>query len=437
MTCSCTFAPDTVSASPQPTRHVNYALGMILGVEDYRQEFAYHSGRDRWIVRELGGYGTLSGLAVSVEDAGADGPRLRVTGGTAASPGGQLICVAADQCALLNAWLNREEVAAKVAQIDAEANPANEAVIKLWLTLCYTDCAVAPVPIPGQPCRSEEDLMAPSRVADDYCLALGFDPPAPGEADYLRLLGAYAAALPDDGGAAPSGAALTALLASVRTQARILFSPAAVEAADADVAEIPVHADVRALVMAELRRLWVTELRPAVVLPPCAPGGGEYDDCVALALLTVSVVNDGTQWEVVDAGSGAFEIDLDETTRPLLMSLALAASPFGIAPDSDEDSTPPGIEYVTASGNVSAAAGFALIRAADPATALTATIIGGGAGTPQRKLYLRNAGTAVATLKANNSGLIDGAETRDLAPGEQLLLAYDGTGSWRTAAGRK
>ena len=93
MTCSCTFAPDTVAASPDPTRHVHFALGMVLGVEDYGQEFAYHSGRDRWIMRELGGYGTLSGLAVSIEDAGSDGPRLRVTAGTAASPGGQLICV--------------------------------------------------------------------------------------------------------------------------------------------------------------------------------------------------------------------------------------------------------------------------------------------------------------------------------------------------------
>jgi len=436
MTCSCTFAPDTVAASSDPTRHVHFALGMVLGVEDYGQEFAYHSGRDRWIVRELGGYGTLSGLAVSIEDAGADGPRLRVTAGTASSPGGQLICVAADQCALLNAWLNRAEVAAKVMQVDAEQAPANEAVLKLWLTLCYASCAVAPVPIPGQPCRSEEDLMAPSRVADDYRLSLGFDPPAPGEADYLRLLAGYAAALPGAGGSPPGPAALKTLLEKVRRQARILFSPSAVEAEAADVASIGVHADARAQVMAELRRLWVSELRPQVVLPPCAPGGADYDDCVALAALTVSVVNGGTEWQVKDSGPGAFEIDLDETTRPLLMSLALAASPFGIAPAPGDGSAAAGIEYVTADGTIPATAGIALIRA-EPAGELAVEIAGGGAGSPQRRLYVRNAGSEKATLTADNSGLIDGAAELELEAGQARLLAYDGVGSWRTASGSK
>jgi hypothetical protein len=436
MSCNCTFAPDTVLPSPDPSRHVNFEVGMILGVEDYRQEFAYHSGRDRWIVRELGGYGTLSGLAVSIEDAGADGPRIRVTAGTAASPGGQLICVGADQCALLNAWLNRPEIAARVTQIGAERTPPNEAVLKVWLSLCYDSCPVAPVPIPGQPCRSEEDLMAPSRVVDDYRLSLGFEPPPLGEADYLRLMAAYGAALPDAGGAPPGPAALRTLRETVRKQARVLFSPTAVEAAAADVAAISVHPDVRPQVMAELRSLWITELRPKVVTAHCSPGGAIGDDCVALALLTVSVVNGGTKWEVLDAGPGAFEIDLDQGGRPILMSLAMAASAFGIAPDPAGGGTPPAIRYLTASGNVPAAAGLALIRAADPTLPLDATIVGGGGGNQQRKLFLRNAGTADATLSANNSGLIDGASNRVLAPGEHLLLAYDGAGSWRTAAGR-
>jgi hypothetical protein len=436
MSCNCTFAPDTVVSTPSPTRHVNFALGMVLGVDDYRQEFAYHSGRDRWLVRELGGYGTLSGLAVGVEDAGSDGPRLRVTRGTAASPGGQLICVGADQCALVNAWLNREDVAARIARIDAAQNPANDTVLKLWLTLCYDSCAVAPVPIPGQPCRSEEDLMAPSRVADDYRLALGFDPPALGEADYLRLLAAFAVALPDAGGAAPGGAALKTLLEQVRRQAWVLLSPTAIDVQAADVAAIAVHPDVRPQVMAELRRLWVSDLRPAIVASPCAEDAAEYDDCLPLALLTVGVVNDGTRWEVKNAGPGDFAIDLDESTRPILMSLALAASPFGIAPE-PAAAAAPSIEYVTASGNVPAGAGFALIRAAAPATPLTATIVGGGAGSPQRKLFLRNAGAQEATVKANNSGLIDGTAERVLAPGEQVVLAYDGDGSWFAAGGRK
>ncbi|MFZ1476275.1 MAG: hypothetical protein WAT18_00905, partial [Sphingorhabdus sp.] len=67
MSCSCTFSPATVPASSDPSKHVNFSTGMVLGVEDYRQEFAYHSARDRWIVREIAGYGTLSGLSVSLD----------------------------------------------------------------------------------------------------------------------------------------------------------------------------------------------------------------------------------------------------------------------------------------------------------------------------------------------------------------------------------
>ena len=66
-------ALDTVDFDP--TQHVNYAKGMVLGVDDFRQEFAYLSGRDQWLVRDAIGYGTASGLHVFVESDGADGPR--------------------------------------------------------------------------------------------------------------------------------------------------------------------------------------------------------------------------------------------------------------------------------------------------------------------------------------------------------------------------
>ena len=49
MTC---FAPTLVSPSAtaqDPTKHVNYVLGMVLGVDDLTQEFGYLSQRDQWI----------------------------------------------------------------------------------------------------------------------------------------------------------------------------------------------------------------------------------------------------------------------------------------------------------------------------------------------------------------------------------------------------
>ena len=60
---------------PDPGKHVNYTLGMILGVDDFVQEFTYLNGRDQALARDLVGYGTVSGLQISVES-DARGPRV-------------------------------------------------------------------------------------------------------------------------------------------------------------------------------------------------------------------------------------------------------------------------------------------------------------------------------------------------------------------------
>src|SRR5215469_4902520 len=105
----CSDAPDMRASTAQgPSMHVNYTKGMVLGVDDFTQEFAYLSGRDQRAVRELGGYGTISGLAVGVEDT-AQGPRLRIASGSAATPVGRLICVPSDQCGLFNTWLGQPD----------------------------------------------------------------------------------------------------------------------------------------------------------------------------------------------------------------------------------------------------------------------------------------------------------------------------------------
>ena len=58
--------------------------------------------------------------------------------------------------------------------------------ITLHLVLCYADCLTRLVPIPGEPCRSEDELMKPSRIADDYRLELRASPPAQVEEDAVR-----------------------------------------------------------------------------------------------------------------------------------------------------------------------------------------------------------------------------------------------------------
>ena len=177
MGCCSPFNSVTGSASVDLSRHVNFTNGMVLGADDYTQEFAYHAARDRWIGREALGSGTLCGLAVEVEADGDNGPRIRVSPGSAIAPSGQLIGVGREQCGSLNTWLADKEIAAQVTAMAAGLSPPTAIDLTLHLTLCYTDCAVAPVPVPGEPCRSAEELMRPSRIADDYILNFSFTPP--------------------------------------------------------------------------------------------------------------------------------------------------------------------------------------------------------------------------------------------------------------------
>ena len=84
-------APGLEARVPDPCKHVNYTFGMVLGVEDFNQEFAYTHAKLQLLAREAIGYGTLSGLRVGAE-ATAKGPRVTVTSGGALLPTGRLVC---------------------------------------------------------------------------------------------------------------------------------------------------------------------------------------------------------------------------------------------------------------------------------------------------------------------------------------------------------
>src|SRR5262249_51264305 len=102
-----TFTAQSVPLSDVPldlTKHVYYQQGMILGVSDFKQEYAYLSGRDMWQSRDLAGYGTVCGLKVKVQTI-AQEPQVIVSPGVAVSPQGQMLRVPETQCAKLNDWL--------------------------------------------------------------------------------------------------------------------------------------------------------------------------------------------------------------------------------------------------------------------------------------------------------------------------------------------
>ena len=175
-------------ARPDETRHVRFSMGMVLGVDDFTQEFAYLSGRDRWSAREVIGYGTVSGLRVHLTT-GIRGVEVAVSPGTAISPRGELIRICEEQCAALADWVAGHQSDLRTHALNRLQSPPFDS-IAAYVVLCYRECPVDQVPIPGEPCRPEAETMAYSRVADDYRLELRLDPPDQREEDALRAFAA-------------------------------------------------------------------------------------------------------------------------------------------------------------------------------------------------------------------------------------------------------
>jgi hypothetical protein len=428
MTCCTPFNPAGAAAVPTPSQHVNFTTGMVLGVEDYRAEFAYHSARDMWVMREAGGNGTLAGLDVAVEDDGANGPRLRVTAGSAAAPSGQLICVGRDQCASINAWLADAKVDKQVTAIADSNADKTKARLSLWLTLCYRDCSALPVPIPGQPCRSEDDLMADSRVMDDYLLSLSFTSPLHSEWRALQLLKIYESSWDSSSPQPTTPAARKALEEKLRKQLNALYGSDGSFSA-AELSPLTLDPTLRPWLRQLLRQMWITRIRPLVMAQRCADGP-RGEDCVLLARIGVPVVKVGSHWELDGGGTPVDAVEIDGGERSFIESPALAAAVFGQA--ASPAPLPGSYEVITAAGNAGTTTAAALIRLT---AAGDVTIPAGSAANAPRWLWLRSQGPGKVTLKVSGGGMIGVQTSRDLASGETVLLLADGTGNWNYGAG--
>ncbi|HSF33663.1 MAG TPA: hypothetical protein VLK82_24755, partial [Candidatus Tectomicrobia bacterium] len=320
------FAPRAAilpATAADPSKHVNYNLGMVLGVDDFTQEFAYLSGRDQWLARDLLGYGTVWGLRVSTEIE-SRGPRLVVDSGVAVSPRGQLIRVPCAQCAFFNDWLNLERTRTEL--VSRLGSPPGEA-LTLYVVLCYRDCPTDKVPIPGEPCRSEEDLLVPSRLADDFVLELRFSPPDQREEDALRDFVAWLSQIDI---ADPPGpfTPLEDFIEAVRNAAQPSASPPS-SPPDFMFGSPPASLRIpRADACTYLRaafRVWTTELRPRwrprfdrATCGDTPLSQSDPEGCVLLAEVVLPVIRtpDG-DWAVDDT----LPILVNEERRPFLLHL--------------------------------------------------------------------------------------------------------------------
>ena len=120
----------------------SFAYGMVLGLEDFQQEFSYFYDRMKLHNRMLHGYGTVTGLEVSAEEDAATG--ILVNAGMAIdSEGNEIILPTAVQC------------------------PFPEEVDEAYLVLYWAERDTDPVPISGA--ESDMNQVVPSRV-EEYAI---------------------------------------------------------------------------------------------------------------------------------------------------------------------------------------------------------------------------------------------------------------------------
>lgn len=159
-----------------PDLRVNYAHGMVLGLDEFVQEQRHRLGKSELRNRALHGFGTLYGLQVTAEPVaeGATDVVLRVTSGMGIDQAGRDVVVRCDQCAHLGAWL--------AAQVEADPTVLNEhqglsGEHTVYVVASYASCLDNLVPLPGAPCSSSSQNAVPSRVRDAWDIDLRWEPP--------------------------------------------------------------------------------------------------------------------------------------------------------------------------------------------------------------------------------------------------------------------
>jgi hypothetical protein len=299
-----------------PYKRVNYVNGLVLGADDLVQEQLYHLEKNRLHNRLLHGYGTLCGLSVDLSDPG-DGPRLTVAPGVAVDPRGRAIRVPEAYCANLTAWLQSH--AAEVQDRLAASPPLSPPEpLSLYLVLCHRECETDEVPIPGGPCKTLEASSVASRIQDAFELALRFEPPDQIEQEAVRDLVALIRAIEiseDPGGLTEGGIADLVRALTGSGSPPLSSPPLGSPPGSPPTGMQHMHPDDVDALLRVAMRVWVTEVRPAL-LPSganCAAGPPE-EGCVLLAEVILNL--DGGPSLVGDPL-------LDESQRPYLLHTRL------------------------------------------------------------------------------------------------------------------
>ena len=278
-----------------PNKRVNYAFGMVLGVNDFRQEQTHFEWKQRLSNRLLHGMGTVCGLKLSTRPLsnGSD-VEVYVTPGYGISPQGHWIWVEHEQCGRFNQWLQG-------APPNVASPPLSPPDLqKVYVTLCYDQCLTDPVPVAGRACASDEDTRVPSRLLETFKLQFSWQAPKQtaedAARDFEKLLGQVRIVPPSS---LPDADDSTLLLERVAVIGTISASPSS-----PPITEIHLSANTACATLQQALTVWVTEVCPRLesVTEDCLLLGGIDFDLDANGVLIPESVS------------------IDERNRPVLVA---------------------------------------------------------------------------------------------------------------------
>jgi hypothetical protein len=327
----------TVTPSMQnldPLKRVNYTFGLVLGVDEFLQEQIYFMEKDHSQYRLAHGYGTVCGLRVQVTT--GVNLEVQVSPGVAINPQGQEIHVPRLMCAKLNDWLTANKAAL---QNVFGASPSS---LSLCVVLCYRECPADMVPVPGEPCRTQQDTMAASHIAESFELKLCLDidqlVTSPPGSPFLNSSGmpaglCFRPSQLEEHNIREFGmllqriritdAASTFLTRQqlddlVRGLEQPIGSPAGsppLSSPPFTVGPLYLHPNDAKEFLRSAFLVWITEVRPSIGATANSSGCDEPgEQCVLLAELSVPINN---TWQVAGA------VTIDETRRPFLVQTRL------------------------------------------------------------------------------------------------------------------
>jgi hypothetical protein len=317
-----------------PDMRVNYEFGLVLGVDEFRQEQLYFLHKEYLHHRALHGYGTVSGLRVLPEAEGSSDVKLTVSPGIGIDQCGRVFTVPNDQCAYLRAWFQRQQ----------EEEALSSGPQRLYVVATYDECPDALVSIAGQPCSSSQQTQVPSRIRDAFHIALRWAPPPMPRWDAILCFAELMADVRIEAGLSPGESDKAEIIRFVRLlddcealraerfgtgQYGPSYPPGSGETPPYGGYPPPDGEGGRYLLLPEdtarqdlddIFRVWVTEVRPRLTpdLIDCAqPGGEPLETGVLLAAIDVDL----------SVSEGALSVSLpeeddavDDSGRPYLLS---------------------------------------------------------------------------------------------------------------------